>query len=267
MSETETKALSIREYNKPHDKPRAMELVGEAYAQRQSLANIYIFKHPYFIASLIPLAAFIFYRYDLLDDFGTIILLSAGLLMAMFSLFARITDSLKEITEGLMQDPFLDDADLAYVAVYGDKPIAVVSVKYIELNEYEAVLKTAQKQNSDILAGSTATLTTSKLSASSQTPSRVTRSSAKHPSRQAIITSWTVLKRYRRVGLGSDLIAKVVEAVKKDSIKNILIQCLSLEVAAIETLKKSGFQLVSHAKLNGALGRLGVETMTFSLQV
>ncbi|KAK7206111.1 hypothetical protein BZA70DRAFT_275706 [Myxozyma melibiosi] len=260
------KALEIRPLQ-PTDFGPTVDLVSEAYLHRRSLANIYIFRHPYFFASIIPLLAFIFGRYSIVTDLGNVMLLSIGLVMAVMSLFARITDPLKEMAKSIVKGDFLSLSDTALVANYGEQVIGVVSLKYVNLADYNSAVQDGG--SGKILEGPAGVAPSAESDVSSKRSSTTTSKKSKKDkdARHAIITSWTVVRRYRHVGLGSDLIGQALEVAKKDGIESLLIQCLSLEKEAAKSLRRNGFELVSSAKLPGGLGRLGIRTDTYAIDV
>ncbi|KAK9381603.1 uncharacterized protein V2V93DRAFT_367378 [Kockiozyma suomiensis] len=260
-----SKQLSIR--SPANDEVNdTVALVSAAYLHRRGLANIYIFSHPYFFASLIPLFAFVFGRYSIIHDTGNVIMLTAGFAMAVMSLFARVTDPLQDMAKNIAKGEFLTLSDVSRVAVFGKEIVGVISLKYVNMTDYNLAVESSG--SGKILEGPAGL----KAEPDTESPSpseRSTRSSAK-PKKEfhhGIITSWTVVRRYRHVGLGSDLLAQVLQIAAQDKIESVLIQCLSLEKEAAKSLKANGFHLVSSTKLPGGLGRLRVSTDTYSIDV
>ncbi|KAK9489310.1 hypothetical protein V1508DRAFT_428418 [Lipomyces doorenjongii] len=246
-SETPSKHLLIRRYV-PTDHTSAVKLVAEGYAQRRSLANSRIFRHPYFYTVLLPLLAIVFAQYDIKENLGTVILLTSGIIMAVMSLVGRITDPLLDVARDITRGDFLENADYAFVAIYGEELIGVCSMQYVELADHSA---------KDPLNVANVV--------SPSTGKRKSKIASRNEKQHAILSSWAVLRRYRNVGMGSDLLGYILQVASQDRADSLLVQCSSLESRARKTLKSRGFSIVSVTPLPGNLGRLGIKTETWSI--
>ncbi|KAK9366331.1 hypothetical protein V1509DRAFT_630026 [Lipomyces kononenkoae] len=246
--ETQPKHLLIRRYV-PTDHTAAVTLIADGHAQRRSLANMYIFRHPYFYTVMLPLVAVVFVQYDIKENLGTVILLTSGIIMALMSLVGRMTDPLLNIARDIAKADFLENADYAFVAIYGEELIGVCSMQYIELADHNA----KDPLNADNVIASTAGKRKS------------TTASQEKKKHKAMLSSWTVIRRYRNVGMGSDLLGYILQVAAQDKAESLLVQCSSLESRARKTLQVKGFSTVSETPLPGNLGRLGIKTETWSI--
>ncbi|KAK9244643.1 hypothetical protein V1506DRAFT_540780 [Lipomyces tetrasporus] len=245
-SDTQSKHLLIRRYV-PTDHTAAVKLVADGYAQRRSLANSRIFRHPYFYTVLLPLLAVVFAQYDVKESLGTVILLTSGIIMAVMSLVGRITDPLLDVARDITRGDFLENADYAFVAIYGEELIGVCSMQHVELADHSAK---------------------DPLNAANVVPPATGQRKSKSSSQKkqhAILSSWAVLRRYRNVGMGSDLLSYILQVAAQDGAESLLVQCCSLESRARKTLKGQGFSIVSETPLPGNLGRVGIKTETWSI--
>ncbi|KAK9451181.1 uncharacterized protein V1518DRAFT_412752 [Limtongia smithiae] len=258
------KHLLLRRYT-PADRVGALVLVGETTSERRSLANRYLFRHPMFLVSLVPLFAFVFKRFDLVQDLGTVVLLMMGFVMAVMSLFSRLTEELREKTNEVVKGKFLEEADYGFVALYGNKIIGVVTMKYVEIKDKEDIDPLTHASTN---ASSTATARpsiTARAVPGSPSTAASKKSTAAAADKLGIVTSWAVVKRYRHVGLGADLLSYVLRAAAQDKCSSVLVQILSLEAAARSSLVEIGFDVLSVTKLAGALGKLGVALETYAI--
>ncbi|KAK9480234.1 hypothetical protein V1514DRAFT_325837 [Lipomyces japonicus] len=235
------KNLVLRRYVPVTDRDAALKLAVDGFSQRRNLANRHIIKHPYFWTALLPLVAFILYRYNPVEELGSAVLFLSGIVMAGLSLVGRMTEPLQQQARDVKKSAFLDKADYAFIAVYGDEVVGVISLQFVELSDLSAPYADSN---------------TTGAKKSKKAPVKKTH---------AIISSWSVTKRYRHVGLGNDLLSKTLEVAKHDKAESVLVQCSSLEVSAKKTLRKNGFENVAETKVPGHLGRVGVATETWSL--
>ncbi|KAK9235826.1 hypothetical protein V1525DRAFT_408804 [Lipomyces kononenkoae] len=245
--EAQTKHLLIRRYV-PTDHTSAVTLIADGHAQRRSLANMHIFQHPYFYTVMLPLVAVVFVQYDIKENLGTVILLTSGIIMALMSLVGRMTDPLLNVARDIAKGDFLENADYAFVAIYGEELIGVCSMQYIELADDSA--------KDPLNAANVVAPTAGK---------RKSRAASQGKKQHAMLSSWTVIRRYRNVGLGSDLLGYILQVAAQDKADSLLVQCSSLESRARKTLKAKGFSIVSKTPLPGNLGRLGIKTETWSI--
>ncbi|KAK9456765.1 hypothetical protein V1511DRAFT_486577 [Dipodascopsis uninucleata] len=247
-SNTDDSAVEIKKeflYRRyvPTDHKGAMKLIADGYAERRSTANKSIITRWQFYAFCTPLIGCVFFKYNHLQDLGTILLLVCGIFLAMMSLVGRITDPLRDQARDVFKSTdFLGAADYGFVAIYGSDVVGVCTLQFVEIQDPSSP---DPLQSGNIIA-----------------KAKLTKGKKRY---HAIITSWNVLKKYRRVGLGSDLLTQALEVAKQDRALGVYVQCSSLEHAACSAFKSFGFKLIASIRLPGNLGRTGIATETWLL--
>ncbi|KAK9471468.1 uncharacterized protein V1510DRAFT_420007 [Dipodascopsis tothii] len=248
------KPLLIRRYT-PADRDQAVKLVVDNYSERRPLANMHVLKSAPFYAVLVPLVGTVLMQYSLRDDLGTVLLLVSGIVMAALSLVDRLGSALSTAARNTIKSAsdFLARAEYAFVAIYGDSIVGVTSMHVVELADAAAA---------DPLAPENLTYAKSGARTRSRAAASPKKGGRKH---HGLISSWGVLKRYRGVGLGSDLMEKLLEVAAETGMTSVLIQTSSLERQTQRALQANSFEPVASFPLPGALGWLGVRMETWAV--
>ncbi|VVT43582.1 uncharacterized protein SAPINGB_P000049 [Magnusiomyces paraingens] len=253
---TTLELLNLKEH--PERLVESFKVVTDAQAQRRNLTNNVIIKNKLFISSFFLIAAFIVYRIRMRADsfgmdWGMLIMSLGGFGIAMFSIVGRYTEEIIAIAERMdIDEIFAPDVE-AFSFIYKNLVVGTVAIK--PPPDYkpgqEAVASALEKSTEAI-----AKMTDEEKKRYDEERETKIKIYHKQPEGTAMLTAWTALRRYRGIGMGSDLLDKAI-AVARDQFgaKAITALCESTEKPAIAVLKKKGFVLVDTKLTRGQRGK------------
>lgn len=241
----------------PNRRVEAFKLATDVQAQRRNLTNNVIIRNPTFVGTVCLLAGFIIFNIRKRSepghlDWGTLILSLAGLCMAMISLVGRYTEEIIAKAERMdIQEVFGADKDV-FAFIFNDILVGEVAVRRTPADEEgKKLLKEAAKRREAEIKK----MSEDELEQYEETQKEKINTLHSVPDDTALVASWAVLRRYRSIGLGQDLLKKAEEvALNKFGAKKIVAVCESTELPAIAILKKRGFKKTQSAKCKGYRG-------------
>lgn len=236
----------------------AFKLVTDAQAQRKNLSNNVIFSNRTFISSTLLIAAFIIFKIRTRDDgvtmdWGLLLLSLTGFFMAMFSLAGRYTEEIVNIAERMdIREIFSPDSEV-FGFIYNNVVVGVISVKRPH-NDEEGI-KAIKASEKALEIENKAKSPEDREFDEKQQADKI-KIFHDYSDGTALITGWSVLRRYRGIGLGHDLLDKAIDvATNQYHAKKLVAVCESTEKPAIAVLKSRGFYLRKEALCRGYRGK------------
>lgn len=209
------------------------KLVTDALAQRRNRANRRVIFHYYTLGALLSLYVLVRVFNDPVEDFGKFLVFMCAVTIATLSLASRTTDKLiRDAESSVVSDVLVPQSDTKAYLFNG----TVVGVCLLALSDE------IDKENENDYY--------------------------KFPIEdQAVyITAWTVMRKYRRTGLGMDLLFWAVNTARdvtskkvKPHANRIIIETISAENEAENLLMAAGFELNNSRKIEGWMGKCGME--------
>lgn len=259
---TKLELFNLKEH--PDRLVESFKLFTDAQAQRRNLTNNVIIKNPSLIGGVCLLISFIFYQVDKNSkeagepfSWPTLFLSVMGVIIGVLSVVGKYTNDIMIVAERMTMDELLSPACEAYSFIY--KNIVVGSVSILPPPEHEDYIKEKKEQESR------AEKEKEEYAKQGYAPPDKITVYLPMPEGTALITGWSVLRRYRGVGLGKDLLDKAIDvAQNKFKAKELAVYTESTELPAIHILKSKGFKLVKQVPCHRYRGSwFGIKKMVW----
>lgn len=242
-----------------HRQIEAFKLLTDAQAQRRNLSNKVMYTNRTFISSFLLLAAFIIYKIrqrstenGLMMEWGSLLLSLAGLAMGMFSLASKYTEETVNKAERMDIDEIFGVDKDVFAFVYNNIVVGVVAVRRTPTDpEGKLLLEKAE----EALAKKCEAMDEFQLKRYKAMKNDKIKILHTVPDNAALIAGWAVLKKYRGIGMGKDLLKKAEEiAFEKFHAERLIVVTESIEVPANKLLTKNGYKTIQSAKCKGYRG-------------
>lgn len=237
----------------------AFKLTTDAQAQRRNLSNNLIYRNSTFLGSFFLMASFIIYKLrqralqnDLTMEWGTLMLSISGLAMAMFSAVSKYTEEIINKAERMDIDEIFGADKDVFVMIYKTMVVAVLSVRRTPADEEGKLLLKEETEAKELKLKEMDSFEREKHESIQSNKIKVLHTV---PDNTALVAAWTVLRRYRGIGLGKDLLSKAEEIAKnKFKANKIVVVTESTEIPANSILQKKGYKKTQSAKCKGYRG-------------
>lgn len=242
-----------------HRQIEAFRLLTDAQAQRRNLSNRVMYSSGTFFGVYILLASFIIYKIrqrsiqnDMIMEWGTLLLSLSGLAMALISLASRYTDdAIKKAEKMNIDEIFGADKDVL-TFIYNEIVVGVVSVRRTSGDrDGKQLLQKAAKK----LAEKRSTMTQEELEKYEKIESAKVDVLPIVADDTALVAGWSVLKKYRGIGMGKDLLDKAEDIARtKFHAKKLVVITESIEASANAVLAKKGYKKTKSTVVKGLRG-------------
>lgn len=242
----------------------SFKLFTDAQAQRRNLTNNVIIRNKSLFGGICLLVSFVFFQIDKNAkeagepfSWPTLFLSFMGIVIGVLSVVGRYTNDIMIVAERMTMDEIMSPACEAFSFIY--KNIVVGSVSILPPPEHEAFLKEKKEQDNR------AEVEKEEYRKKGYLPPDKISVYLPMPEGTALITGWSVLRRYRGVGLGKDLLDKAIDVAKnKFKAKELAVYTESTELPAIHVLKSRGFRLVKKVPCHRYRGSwFGIQKMVW----
>ncbi|ODQ67261.1 hypothetical protein NADFUDRAFT_49698 [Nadsonia fulvescens var. elongata DSM 6958] len=218
----------------------ATTLVADGIAQRRNKANNIIIYHPCTISFLVVLFGLASYQMDLIHNIGTGIISLSIIIASVLVSAVSLSESFIRQAKKFTPDSIFGDGSVTKLGKNKSPESLIEIPENIKANTYI--------YNGNVVG--------------------VASIEFHHEESSANITSWTSLRRYRKLGLGTDLLYWCLDQARKEpGIKKVTISCLNLEKEAESLLAKKDFKQIKSTRVKGPLGFFGIteDTWQFTL--
>lgn len=252
----------------------AFKLATDAQAQRRNLSNNVVYRSPLFLSTFVLLVSFVVYqlrlravRNGLVMEWGTLMLSVSGIAMALFSVVSRYTENIITKAEQMDYDEVFGPDVEVYAMTYKVAVVGVCAVRRPGSDRQgKALLDKFEKQKQQ----KRAKMDEDEREEDDKFEAAKTKVLPKlNDNSAALVTAWSVIRRYRKVGLGTDLLGKVEEvAAKEFKAKKMVVFTETIEIPANAVLKKRGYKRVKSVKVQGMRGKwFGIEEITWEKEL